>query len=186
MATMSATTAINDIIDRLPFDDLFAADALVDHRQHELVVRRVGPDEPWQALALFAGAGMDPIPIAAEAQPQGVFLIRDPIGGDDAIEGVGCGELIAAAVIAGDPRSAVGRVVGIAVAPEHRRRGVGTYLLNEALWMLRADGWWCIDASAVPGSPFAELIAGVGFEPRAWRNTSSAVEVAVEHRVRLS
>jgi len=25
---------------------------------------------------------------------------------------------------------------------------VGTHLLTEVLWMLRADGWWCIDASA--------------------------------------
>src|SRR5262249_8650588 len=136
--------------------------------------------------ALFAGSGMDPVPIATEAQPRGVFLIRDPVDAGDTIDGIGGGELIAAAVIAGDPRSAVGRIVGIAVAPEHRRHGVGTHLLNEALWMLRADGWWCIDASAVPGSPFAELIAGVGFEPRAWRRTSSAVEVAVEHRIRLS
>ena len=184
MGTMSATTAINDTIDRLPFDDLFTTDERVDHR-HQLVVRRVGPDEAWQALALFAGSGLDPIPIAAEAQPRGVFLIRDPLD-DDGIDGVGCGELVAAAVIAGDPRSAVGRIIGLAVAPEHRRQGVGTQLLTEALWMLRADGWWCIDAAAVPGSPFAELIAGVGFEPRAWRRTASVVEVAVEHRVRLS
>ncbi len=142
MAFMSATTLsaakINDVIDRLLFDDLFTADAPVDQREHELVVRRVGPDEAWQALALFARAGVDPIPIAAEAQARGVFLIRESIGAGS-IDGVRCGELVGAAVIVGDPRSAVGRIVGIAVAPEHRRRGVGTHLLTEVLWMLRGS-----------------------------------------------
>ncbi len=106
-------------------------------RQSGMTLRPLRPDEAGAAHALWTrSAPLDPVPPAVLAEklwgaPAGTALAAEV---DGALAGIGVGVLWPSA---GEVRSSI-RV--LAVAPEHRRRGVGTALLGALEDDLRERG----------------------------------------------